>query len=229
MTTAESTLISAEGTLSLKQNGSTSETIHAEEAVVMQRRAGVESAQAKLSKMTLRSPQNGIITKQDAKVGEIVTPGKIVISVISDGNLEIESDISEISIGKIQVGNPVSLMFDAFPGETFAGKVTYIEPAETIIDGVVNYKVTVGFDEKYPQMKSGLTSKLEIQTAVKAEVLVVPQYALVRKDSGVFVSKKEGKAFVEVPVTVGLTGQDGNVEVLSGLSEGDVVQSIVSQ
>lgn len=226
ITTAKANLASAEGVLSLKQKGSTPEAIQTQEAKVAQFEASVESAQAQLAKMTLRSPIYGTVTVEDAKMGEIVTPGKSVISIISDNDLEMEANVSEVSIGKVTEGNPVVITFDAFPGETFNGTVSKIEPAETIIDGVVNYKVTVAFAEQYSQVKSGLTSRLEIMTAVKKDVLAVPQYALIKKDSGTFVSKQTGKVFIETPVTIGITGQDGSVEILSGLSEGDIIQAI---
>jgi len=224
--TSESTLVSAEATLYLKQNGSTAEVIAAQEAKVMQAKAEVQNAQAQISKTVLRSPLYGIVTKQDAKVGEIVTPGKVVISIISDNNLEIEADVSEINIGKVLVGNVASIIFDAFPGEVFKGTVTYIEPAETIVDGVVNYKVTVAFNEKYSQIKSGLTAKLEIETAVKNDVLSVPQYSLIKKDSDTFVSKQVGNSFEEVKVAVGIIGQEGMAEILSGLREGDIIKAL---
>ncbi len=233
ITTARETLNSsisklalAEKNLTLKKSGSTPEVIKAQEARVLQNKAQVESVQAQLSKMTLRSPQNGVITKQDAKVGEIVTPGKVVVTVISDSDLEIESNVSEVSIGKVMVGNPVVITFDAFPGETFSGKVAYIEPGETVVDGVVNYKVTVAFTEKYPQIKSGLTSRLELITSEKKEVLTIPEYAVTKNETGTFVAKLNGKVSTQVPVTLGIRGQDGFVEVVSGLNEGDVIETV---
>jgi hypothetical protein len=72
-------------------------------------------------------------------------------------------------------------------------------------------------------MKSGLTTNLEIITSVKVGVIRVPQYALVTKDAGTFVTKKENKKMIEVPVTVGLVGQDGFVEIISGVAVGDTV------
>ncbi|MEQ1500303.1 MAG: efflux RND transporter periplasmic adaptor subunit [Parcubacteria group bacterium] len=228
LNSARSALTLAEKNLSLKKSGSAPEVIRAQEAKVMQNEAQVQSVEVQLQKMTLRSPQSGIVTKQDAKVGEIVTPGKVVITVISDNDLEIESNVSEISVGKVSVGDPVTITFDAFPGETFEGSVTYIEPGETIIDGVVNYKVTVAFSKSYPQVKSGLTSKLEVMTEVKNQVLVVPQYAITVRDGVSYVSKVNGKETTEVAVTTGLKGQDGLVEILGGLNEGDVV-SMLSQ
>ncbi len=225
---AKSALTLAEKNLALKKSGSTPEAISSQEAKVMQADADLQNVSAQLSKTSLRSPQNGIVTKQDAKVGEVVTPGKVIVSIISDNDLEIESNVSEVSIGKVQIGNPAEIRFDAFPGEVFKGSVTYIEPGETIIDGVVNYKITVAFSEKYPQIKSGLTSKLDIITGIKTDVLTIPQYTLITKTDGTYVSKKIGDKSEEVKVEVGLRGQDGAVEVLSGLSEGDTVEYLPS-
>ncbi|HEY0220949.1 MAG TPA: efflux RND transporter periplasmic adaptor subunit, partial [Candidatus Paceibacterota bacterium] len=192
LTSAKSALSLAERNLTLKKSGSTPEAINAEIAKVKQFEADFQSAKARLSKMTLRSPQNGVVTIQDAKVGETVTPGKNIISIISDSDLEIESNVSEVSVGKVALGNSVNLTFDAFPGKVFQGTVTYIEPAETIIDGVVNYKIRVAFSNKYPEMKSGLTSKLEIITGEVKDVIVVPQYSLVNKTDGVYVKRLVG-------------------------------------
>ncbi len=228
LNTAQSTLALARQNLALKKSGTAPEVIRAQEARVLQNEASVASSEVQLSKMTLRSPQNGIVTKQDAKVGEIVTPGKVVVSVISDSDLEIESNVSEVSIGKVSIGNPVVITFDAFPGGVFAGAVSYIEPGETLVDGVVNYKITVAFSEKYPQIKSGLTSKLEIITGEKKDVLTVPEYAVINEGDNAFVMKQSGKEFVKVPVVIGLRGQDGFVEVVSGLTQGDIVETVVS-
>ena len=224
---AKSSLTLANKNLILKKSGNTPEAIKAEVAQVSQGEAEVQSIEAALSKMTIRSPQNGVVTVQDAKVGEIVTPGKTLVSIISDSDLEIESNVSEISIGKVAVGNPVAITFDAFPGEVFDGAVTYIEPGETVVDGVVNYKVTVAFSKIYLEVKSGLTSKLEIITAVKKDVVIVPQYALQTLSDGIFVLEKEGKKFSKVPVSVGIRGQDGSVEIISGVSPGDIIDMVV--
>ncbi len=223
---AKSTLTLAQNNLTLKKNGSTAEVISAQSAKVKQNEAQLQSAKVQLSKTVLYSPQNGIVTIQEAKVGETVTPGKSIISIISDSNLELESNVSEISIGKVAIGNPVNITFDAFPGDVFTGTVTYIEPAETIIDGVVNYKVTVAFNRPDPRIKSGLTSKLDIITGIKKAVTIVPQYSLITTNNETYVSRKNGSKFEQVPVKIGLRGEDGMVEVVSGLSTGDVIDMV---
>ncbi len=226
LSSAESALALAEKNFSLKKSGSTPEAVASQVAKVMQAEADLQNSQAQLSKTVLRSPQYGVVTKKDVEVGETVTPGKIVLSVISDSNLELESNVSEISIGKVKIGNKVDISFDAFPGEVFKGTVAYVEPAETIVDGVVNYKVTVSFNEKYPQVKSGLTSKLDIITSETGDVVTVPQYAVLEENGQSFVNKKDGGKFVKTQVTIGLRGGDGLVEVVSGLSLGDVIEIV---
>ena len=87
-----------------------------------------------------------------------------MVSLIADNSLEVDADVPEIDIGKISTGDTVSMTLDAFPGETFTGKVFYIDPAETILSGVVDYLVKVSFDKNDPRVKSGLTANLDITT-----------------------------------------------------------------
>ncbi len=221
---AELTL--AENQLALKEAGTVAEEISAQEAAVKQAAAKVATSQATLAKAALRAPIGGTITKQDAKVGEIAPANVVLVSIISESNLEIESNVPEVDIGKLQVSDPVKITLDAFPGENFSGRVAYIDPAETIIDGVVNFKVTVLFDRLDSRFKSGLTANLDIETIKKTDVLILPQFAIVENDQGTFVKKVENGATKELPVKTGVRSQDGLVEIVSGLNEGDKVLNI---
>ncbi|MFA7216864.1 MAG: efflux RND transporter periplasmic adaptor subunit [Candidatus Paceibacterota bacterium] len=223
LNTALGALLIAEKNLALKKVGSTAETIMSQEARVLQMQAQVQSVESQIYKLTLRSPLNGVVTVKNINLGEIVTPGNTNISVISQNDLEVEANVSEISIGKITTGDLVDMTFDAFPGQLFEGTVSYIDPGETLIDGVVNYKVTIAFNKDYPEIRSGLTTNLDIKTKTKEGVLRVPQYGLIKKDDKSFVLLEEGSSFKEIKIETGLVGQDGFVEVLSGLKEGDVI------
>lgn len=223
LNSSRSALLIAQKNLALKKAGTSAEDIRAQEARVLQYQASLQAAGAQLSKMTLRSPLTGIVTKLDAKVGQTVSVGTSVVSVISNSNLEIEANVSEISVGKVKVGDAVLITMDAFADKTFKGTVTYIEPAETVVDGVVNFKITIAFSEKYPEIKTGLSTNLSIITAEKVGVLRVPAYAVTKKDDKSYVTKKVGKESVETEVTTGFKGSDGFIEILSGAIEGDVL------
>ena len=200
--------------------------IAAEQAEVASAEARVNSIRAQLAKTVLWAPFGGVITKQEARVGEIVAANTPLVSIISRHGLEIEVNIPEVDIGKVGVGNPVRITFDALPDESFSGKVVAIDPAETIIEGVVNFKATILFGKTDPRFKSGLTANLAIETLRKSNVLVVPQYALIENDQGTFVRKRENGTVKEIPVQIGIRGQDGSVEILSGLGEGDTLLNV---
>jgi len=223
LNSSKSALLIAQKNLALKKAGTSAEDIRGQEARVLQYKASLQAVSAQLAKMTLRSPLTGIVTKQDAKVGQTVSVGTSVVSVISNSNLEIEANVSEISVGKVKIGDTVLITMDAFADKTFKGTVTYIEPGETVVDGVVNFKITIAFSEKYPEIKTGLSTNLSIITAEKADVLRVPAYAVTKKDDKSYVTKKVGNDSIEVEVTTGFKGSDGFVEVLSGAAEGDVL------
>lgn len=215
-----------EAQLALKLSGSTPEDLKAQEAQVTSAEASLQSARAKLSNSQLVSPISGIITKFDPKVGQLASSGSELVSVISGTNFEIEAGIPEIDIGKLAIGNRVSITLDAFPGQPFEGHVFYINPAETESDGVVDYEIKIAFDKVDPRMKSGLTANLDIVTRTSEDVLILPQYAILQNDEGSFVQKEIGGEIKEVPVTLGLQDQNGNVEIKSGLEEGDEVLSL---
>jgi RND family efflux transporter MFP subunit len=221
--TAESKFENAPTQVTTSQGVGLDEVL-SQEARVGQYRAQVASAEARLAETVISSPIAGILTKQDARIGEAVTAGTILVSVIQDAGFEIEANVSEVSVGKVALGNAVLVSFDAFPGEEFAGELFYIEPSETIVDGVVNYKIKVMLRNEIPGLKSGLTTNLKVKTAEKPDVLKVPQFAIITENGLSYVEKVVGDNLERSEVVVGLRGSDGTVEIISGISEGDTVR-----
>lgn len=219
MRTATSSLTLAEQNLTLAKAGTVSEQIKAQEAVVAQ-------YEAQLAKTILRSPINGIITERDVELGEIVTANANIVSVISEAQFEIETNIPEADIAKIKIGNTARVTLDAYGSDTqFPAVVTKINPAETVIEGVSTYKTTLQFVNKDNRIRSGMTANLDIVTAQKSGVLVVPQRAVSGKGGEKFILVNEGdaKSPVERKVTTGLKGTNGEIEIISGAQEGEMV------
>ncbi|MDO8536954.1 MAG: efflux RND transporter periplasmic adaptor subunit [bacterium] len=212
--------------LALQLAGTTAEDIRAQEAAVAQTKASAAVTQAQLNQTAIRSPMSGTVTRQDAKVGQIATANNTLISVISADNLEVNANIPEVDIGKIAIADNVYITLDAFPGELFAGKVVKIDPAETVVDGVVNFKVTINFDSLDSRVKSGLTANLRIETKKKIDVLILPQIAILQNDQGTFVNKYENGEVKEMRVELGVRDESGNVEIVSGVIEGDQVMNV---
>jgi len=224
---AKSALVLEENKLALEKAGTIFEQIAAQEALVAKAQADADVYKTQIAKMVLRSPIAGIVTKQDAKLGEIVSANTVVVSVISDKQFEIEVNIPESDIAKVKIGNSARITLDAYGGDVvFGAHVVSIDPAETVIEGVATYKTTLQFDKKEDMAKSGMTANIDIMTNKKEGVLYVPQRIVITKDGGKYVAvdAANGKT-EEKKIEVGLRGSDGNIEVVSGLVEGEKVIS----
>jgi HlyD family secretion protein len=193
---------------------------------VGQAQASVDSVKAKLENARIVAPISGTVTQFDAKVGQLASPNTPLVSIMSSGNYEIDAGVSETDIGKISVGDKVTMTLDAFPNETFMGSVFYVAPAETNTQGVVSYQVKISFDKMDLRLKSGLTANIDIQTKHKDNILVLPQYAILQNDQGTFVEVLENNKIKQNPVKLGIQDQKGNVEVISGVTEGQQVLNI---
>ena len=206
--------------------GSTSQAIAAQQAQVAQAQANVQNIKVQIANATLTSPIDGVVTVQNAKVGEVAIAGQTITSIISANHFEVDAYVPETDIGKISIGDAVTMTFDAFHGETFQGKVFYIDPAETIQGGVVDYLVKTSFNAPDARIKSGLTANLDINTQTDQNALILPQYAIIQNASGTYVDILKNRKETQIPVTLGIRDQNGNVEILSGLTEGQQVVNV---
>lgn len=223
-TTNTNNIAAAEAALALKKAGSTPEEIAAEEAKVKSLEASVASAKAALDKTVIISPIGGIVSKQDVKAGEMATANTRVISIISDKKFEIEANVPEADIAKIVIGDEAKITLDAYGSNViFEAKVIKIDPAETIIEGVATYKITLQFIKDDERVKSGMTANIDILTAKKDDVIVIPTRAVSTKDGEKMAQILVGEEIKEVMIKTGLRGSDGNIEIISGVSEGDKI------
>ncbi len=206
--------------------GSTAQAIAAQQAQVASAQANVQSIQVNIADASLVSPIAGIVTVQNAKVGQLATAGQTITSIISADDFEVDAYVPETDIGKVSIGNVVDMTFDAFPGETFTGKVFYIDPAQTIESGVVDYLVKVSFDTADPRIKSGLTANLNINSQTDQNALILPQFAIIQNATGTFVEVVNNGTETQVPVVLGIRDQNGNVEVTSGVTDGEQVVNV---
>ncbi|MFA7252838.1 MAG: efflux RND transporter periplasmic adaptor subunit [Candidatus Paceibacterota bacterium] len=199
----------------------------AEEASVEYALAQVASAEAELAKTIIRSPISGVITDIPIKLGEIVPANQKAISVISYGSYEVETFVPEADIAKIKIGNKAKATLDAYGDDVeFETLVIKIDPAATVIDGVPTYKVTLQFPTADERIRSGMTANLDILTAEKTEVLIIPSRAIISKTDGKYVfilDPIDPQKTVEKKIVVGLKGSDGMTEIVSGIVEGELI------
>ena len=188
---------------------------------VDQSQAQVDILENKIEDAYLRSPVKGKIAAVNKRVGELAQQD-IIATLLPDDPYEIEVNIYEEDVVKVDIGDPVDISLIAFPDRVFPGKVISVDPAEKLIEEVVYYKVIIAFEETPEGIRPGMTVDLVIKTASRDDVLLVPEGA-VQKINGKTMVKvpKDGKA-EEREVELGLKGED-YFEVISGLEEGEEV------
>jgi RND family efflux transporter MFP subunit len=226
---ADSAVALATQQLALKKAGATAEDISAQKARIASARASIASYRAQLEKLVLTAPFSGIVTRQDAKQGAIASPGVTVVSIQSKGTFKIEANIPEVDIAKINVNDNARITLDAYGDSVpFMGVVALVDPSERVIDGVPTYKVTLTFDDKEEKVRSGMTANINIETDKRAGVLAIPARAVTEKNGTKIVRVLPvGATTTSLPtdrvVETGLRSSDGRVEIVSGLSAGEII------
>ena len=222
--TSQSNLDLAEQELKLKEAGTVPEVISAQEAKLDSAVASAENLQAQIQKTILRAPISGVVTKQETKAGEIVSANTLVVSIISVSQFEIEANVPEADIAKVKIGDDARVTLDAYGNDViFELKTIAIDPAETIVEGVATYKVTFQFIENDERIKSGMTANIDILTAKRENVIIIPQRAVITKNGDAIVRLLDNNAQREEKIKTGLVGSDGNIEILEGINEEDKV------
>lgn len=192
------------------------------EAAVDQAQAALDAANIALNQATLKAPINGVITALFIEPGEMANSGQTVVVVGDLSNLNVEVNVSETDVAQLSEGMEVHASLDAFPANELSGKVTYIEPVATVESGVVLYAVTVSLSTTELPLRSGMTVNLTFPIEQQTDTLIVPFRAVETESGQAYVTRVTDRGTERVSVMLGLI-TDTQVEILSGLNEGDVV------
>ncbi len=199
------------------------------EAAVAIARAQYSAALANAADATITAPINGIVTVVNADIGEQAQSGSTLITLLGSNNqFEIVMDIPEADIAKVHVGQQSSVTFDALGDDNaFSGSVYHINPAEKLIEGVVFYEAKIVLDaaSDLSAIKPGMSANVTIDTANVNGALFIPKRAILEDAQGKYVRipKDTFGNFDRRSVIVGLYGDDGSAEILSGLNENETV------
>ena len=206
----------------------TASDIAQQQASIVSAQVAVDTAQKAVNDTVLVAPAAGTVSAVNGAVGEAVASGGDgFITLVNVSTLQVKAAFSETDAAKVQVGQPATVTFDALTDQSFTGKVVAIDAASTVTSNVVTYNVTVALDSTSPQVKVGMTASVDVTVAQKDNVLVLPASALSGRGETATVTVRTANGDEQRQVTVGLRGDD-TVEIVSGLSEGDVVVTEVT-
>jgi HlyD family secretion protein len=183
----------------------------------------------------VRAPFSGIISKVSAMVGDTVGSGTSLMTLISNEQT-VTLSLNEVDAAKVKVGDKATLTFDAIDGLTLTGHVAELDAAGTVSQGVVSYSLKIAFDAQDERVKAGMTANASIQTDTRAGALMVPSSAVKTQNGESYVlafspelsdaGGATGVATEQKPVQIAVTtgiSDDTNVEILSGLTEGQQI------
>jgi RND family efflux transporter MFP subunit len=201
-----------------------------QKATVGQYESTVREAKVNLARTVLYSPIDGVVTQKNVNTGEVVMANQQVVNIMGEGTLKIRADVPESDIVKILVGQKADVTFDALSSsEIISAEVSEIDPASTVIQDVVYYRVKLKYADD-PRIKPGMSANIDIKTAEKKDVISIPLRAVKTEGDKEYVEvlkTQDGKEVTEKAyVTTGLRGDDGMVEISSGLSGGEKVVTL---
>lgn len=215
----------AEAQLNLKKAGTRKADVDASRGRVQQARGDLLKAQSDLSDTILVAPIEGVITKVNLKEGEF-TPGQFsetgpAMTILGSSPYRLEVYASEIDIPKARIGQSGSVLLDAFPGNQFDLRLSEIDPAATVVDGVPKYRLMLDFLKPDEGFKIGMTGDTDIVTDIREDVIFVPGRAVVKNEQGESIVRIIDAKNQPQDVRI-VTGMEtiNDVEIISGISEG---------
>jgi HlyD family secretion protein len=162
---AEAGVMTAQAELDRVKAAVRPEAVAVGQARVDLAQAAVQQAQAALASATLKAPFAGTVAAVNINVGETVGAGVPAITLGDLANLRLETDdLSETSVGKVRIGQAVTVAFESLPAREFSGNVTRIAPIASQKQGGTNYTVTVEVAGLDPSLRWGMTGHIEIDT-----------------------------------------------------------------
>ena len=186
----------------------------------------LQDAKDNAAARTITAPIDGVITTLSLENGDSYSggsAGNTAPVVITDPNTyEATVTVAETDISSVQVGQKVTMTFDAITDLTLTGKVTRVDTVGTNSSGVVSYSAIITPDVMNPSVKSGMTVTANIITKTAIDVLAVPSTAIKTSSGTSYVQILQNGVATDVTVETGLVS-DSYTEITSGLTEGESI------
>ena len=156
--------------------------IESAKAQIEQARASLKVSETNLNYTTIRSPVNGTVISRNVDVGQTVAASlqaPTLFTIAKDlTQMQVDTNVSEADVGRIEVGQDATFTVDAYPERTFRGRVSEVRNAPTTIQNVVTYDVVIQVGNKDFKLKPGMTANVSVLIAHQEGVLKIPNAAL---------------------------------------------------
>ena len=188
-------------------------------------RARLAAQQAGVGDRVIVAPFAGVLGLRQVSPGSLVTPGTVVTTLDDVSGILLDFSVPERNLGALAVGNPVRATSDAFPGQTFEGRITSV--GSRVDASTRALAARAEFDNPQGRLRPGMLLKVQLEQSTR-QALQVPELALDQLGEQAFLYRVAGDKVEHVPVKIGAR-RPGWVEILGGVQAGDrvVVEGIV--
>src|SRR5215813_3998601 len=156
--------------------------LHTAEANVKIKQGALDKARADLEHCTITSPIDGVVISRSVDVGQTVAASlqaPVIFAIANDlTKMQIDTNVAEADVGVVKIDQNVDFTVDAFPMETFHGKVVQVRNAPITVQNVVTYDTVIGVSNPELKLKPGMTANVSIIVAQKDNVLQIKNAAL---------------------------------------------------
>lgn len=183
--------------------------------------ASAQASRARAGYAAIRAPVDGTLIARNVEVGDVVQPGRLLMTLSPRGATQLVVQIDEKNLALLALGQGALASADAYPTQRFAAQLAYINPGVNATTGAVEVKLDVAAPPAV--LKQDMTVSVDIEVARRTQALIVPLAAVRDADTATpWVLRVEGRHGVRRDVQLGLRS-GGLAEVLHGLAEGDAV------
>jgi membrane fusion protein (multidrug efflux system) len=200
-------------------NAGTAQSVQDAQHAVEQARVKAEEINHQIGEGAIRAPISGIITAKNHEAGEYVNPGVAIATIVDIYSLKAVVFVNEKDVYSLKLAKPAAITADVLPGKTFTGKVTFISP---VGDENHNYRVELAVNNSAAELKAGTYIQVAFDLGRNINVLQIPKLALVEGTKNPYVYVVNGNKALVRKITTGRELGE-NIEVLSGLQDGDEV------
>jgi membrane fusion protein (multidrug efflux system) len=180
--------------------------------------ARLQLAEARLAKMRIVAPFDGVVGLRAISIGDVVKDGTDLVNVEDIGRLKVDFRLPERTFTQLKVGQPVEVTTDAVPGSLYKGRVDAINPR--IEAGGRSLEVRAELPNTDGKLRPGMFARVRVIVGDRAEALLVPEEAIVPQGDNFFVFRVIDDKAQRVPVKLGVR-RDGQVELLDNVKPGD--------
>lgn len=148
-------------------------------------RATLSSADERLRDTRIVAPIDGIILTRTVEVGQIISSGvsnvgggTLIATLANMENVHVETNVDEVDIGRVKVGQSAKVVADAYSGDTFAGEIIRIAPQGKTQQNVTTFNVIVLVPNLGGKLKAGMSASVDIEIFNRPQVLLIPNEAV---------------------------------------------------